>query len=259
MRASALAAMVRFNGPNEGVEPFLYTDSLGKVTCAMGHLCDSVEAATGLGWVNPDGSPADAATIESAWTTVKNAWPAVSSVNCASLTAIRLPAAAINAITAGDVARFETTIRQYVPAYDSWPADAQMAIMSMSWAMGAGFLPGFPQFMAAVNASPPQFSRAAPPEALGHFKDAGGGITQRLAWNDLCWNNAQAVIDEGLDPEVLYWPNPAPTSGSWLPPHAFGLVAALGVTGASGAALLYPERAQALWAQLATMAKGLLR
>lgn len=101
----------------------------------------------------------------------------------------------------------------------------------MTWAMGSGWAtPGssafFPQLHAALTASPPDFAAAAPPQSLGHF--TGIGIQQRLAKNNQLWFNAEAVIKNHLDPETLYWPNPAPigvlgTMKSWAPLLTLGV------------------------------------
>lgn len=47
----------------------------------------------------------------------------------------------------GDVAFIE----RYFPAFDSWQPAAQQGACSMAWAMGAGFVSGYPRFVAAAR------------------------------------------------------------------------------------------------------------
>lgn len=215
MRAAVLSNWVKFNAPDEGVEPFMYTDDEGLVTTAMGNLVDSSQSASATPWapallypwINADGSPSDASTIQAAWTAVKTAYPGVTSVNCAPLTTIRLTQAGIQQVVSAELTSDETVLRNYFPSWDSFSADAQMGILSMAWAMGPGFPAGFPQFTAAANAS--QWATAG---SLSDFKDPGGGVAGRIAADKLCFANAQSVVDHGLNPDTLYWPSAAPTT-----------------------------------------------
>ena len=222
MRDSVASNFVALNAPLEGVLRFMYTDDepptaanpSGLVTTAMGYMMPTPESATELEWVNPDGSAASAQAVMAAWQAVHGG-PRDSSVNAGTLTTIRLTDAGVQDATAKRIAQDEPLLREGFPAYDSWPADAQMAVLSMAWAMGPAFWRDFPAFTAAVNASPPRFGEAARYDAtrypngkgLGDFR--GTGVEKRKEDDDALWTNAQAVLDRGLDPDVLYWPNDA--------------------------------------------------
>jgi hypothetical protein len=232
---SVVDAFLTFTTSFEGDELFMYTDAEGYVTTGIGNLIDPIGSALALPWKNPDGSLASQGDITAAWNTVKTAWPGVQSVNCASLTTIRLNADDVSRLVQGSFATAESTLRTVFPAYDSWPADGQMGILSGAWAMGAAAFRGFPQLQASLNATPPRFADAAPPLALAHFR--GVGIAGRIAANDVCFANADYVVQNGLDPSALYWPGlasqgAAPNGGGSLVnllPAMLGLFVATGV------------------------------
>lgn len=220
MRDSVKANFSRFNVQFEGRLPYMYTDALGLVTTGMGNLIDPVGTALALPWRNADGSLADAGTVQAQWQAVKDAWPGVQSVACGPLTTIRLDDAGIEQAIDAAIEAGENELRKYFPKYDSWPADGQMALLSMMWAMGGGFPASFPQFTAALNQDPPQFALAAAPsesnpdgQSLGHFR--GVGIASRIAANDILWTNAQTVVSSNLfSDETFYYPGSPSVSGA---------------------------------------------
>lgn len=214
----------KFNQPFEGVLPFMYTDAIGLVTTGMGNLVDPVGAALALPWRNPDGSLADAGTVQAQWQAVKYG-PVNSSTGAGYLTSIRLDDAgiqqAINASLSSDI----DYMQRYFPNWASLPADAQLAILSMDWAMGPGFPATFKQFTAAINEG-----RYADAANLSDFQ--GVGVAARIAANKFALNNAQIVADQGLDASTLYWPSIASGMATWkkVAAVAAGMVAAAGGT-----------------------------
>lgn len=242
IQPSVASAWVKINTPLEGSLPFMYTDAENYVTTGMGNLVDPVGLALALPWRNPDGSLADAGTIEAQWQAVKNGG-VNSSVNAGPLTTIRLDAAGINQAVQTTLAQNESILRGHYPNWDNLPADAQAAIMSMAWAMGPGFAGSFPQFTAAINAG--NFAEAA---TQADFK--GVGIENRIAMNKAMLANAQAVVDGGYDPSVLYWPStpsagaPSYSSpGSWTSSLVFKIAAGLTAAGAAlGVAYVVADR-----------------
>lgn len=226
MRDSVRAAFVRFNGPLEGVLPFMYSDSEGYVTTAMGFLLPTAASATELPWRNPDGSLADAATVQAQWQAVKDG-PVNSSSGAGYLTTIRLDDAGIQAATDLRIGDGEPVLRRDFPTYDTLSAYAQLALWSMAWAMGPAFRSalGFSQFGGAIDAG--RFQDAAP---LGHFK--GSGVATRIAADDQLFAWAQLVADGGLDPEDL--------SFSWQKTSSSPFLTLTGGPGASGIASKLP-------------------
>ncbi len=229
MHPSVIAGWRQFNEPNEGWLNFMYTDDeapsdafpSGIVTVGMGNALESVEAAQALPFVNPDGSPADGATIAAQYEAVRTG-PRDSSVNAGPLTTIRLPDAAVQALVEKALAADEAELRRYFPGWDEFPADAQMAVLSKAWAMGPGFAAGFPQFTADMNAG--RFS----PAGVTDGKYRGVGTQRRQAQEAQCLQNAQTVVDEDLVRYVLYWPGTpvamaAATVGAMMAGLVFGV------------------------------------
>lgn len=217
MRQSVLTNFMTINTRWEGYLTFMYLDALGYVTTGMGDLVDPVGLALALPWKNSDGSAASQAQIAAAWNAVdalrtapkglKQSGPAATGgQHFGGYTTIRLTSSDVNALVQSKLAQNEAYVRKTYPQWDSWPADAQFAVMSMAWAMGAGFVDSFKQFDAAMNAG--QYAAAAP---LSVFK--GVGVQPRIAANQQMLQNAQAVVDTGADPATLYYPGTVPAGG----------------------------------------------
>jgi peptidoglycan hydrolase-like protein with peptidoglycan-binding domain len=232
IRQAVLDHFTDFTQQFEGNTPYMYTDIKGLVTTGNGNLIDdgTSNPAQGLGWVNSDGSLTSAADIDAAWHTVKNAWPGVQSTACASLTTIRLPPKAIANLVSGKVGQNHTILQTKFPGYTQWPADAQLALHSMAWAMGPAF--NFPAFASAVNQQTPDFVTAA---TQSHMDDsANPGLVPRNAANAQLFQNAAAVMAKNGNFDSLYWP------GSFVAAAIdFMIVLAAGVAAVFGASWGY--------------------
>ena len=176
------------------------------ITTGMGNLVDPVGQATGLPWVNSDGSAATQAQITAAWNAVK----ARTDLNqkggkaYASVTTIRLTDAGIDQLIQSRLQSNETILKKNYPGFDNWPADAaSWPIHSMAWAMGPAFK--FPKFAKDVNADPPDFTSAA---TDGQMNATGnrGLVPRNTANNKLFLNAATAVLKNKADPDKLYYP-----------------------------------------------------
>jgi GH24 family phage-related lysozyme (muramidase) len=207
MHDSVLQTYRAFTAQFEGITAYLYTDKKGYVTTGIGNLVENVTTheptpdTFTLGWKRPDGSPASHQEILDAWNAVKAAWPKVQSVASQSLTTIRLDKEAIDRLVTSKLAQDEAYLRKKYPGYDSWPADAQLGILSMAWAMGPGF--DFPRFAAAVNRPRPDFKAAAD---ASHIHDPGNPIDGRNAANKQLFLNAASVLAAGRDLATLIYP-----------------------------------------------------
>lgn len=161
------AAFIAFTDKYEGDCPFPYTDDVGLVTCCRGNLIDrglrrkaandpsgntGPAPALAIQWVNTDGSLSSTQEIYDAWWTVKNAWPRVQSVACARLTTIRLTPEVSDAMTFSVLDEMWAQALKFFPDAESWPACAQMGLISLMWAMGEFFENEFPHFDAACRA-----------------------------------------------------------------------------------------------------------
>ena len=219
MRPSALAAFFPFSVEHEGEEPWMYLDALGYVTTGVGNFAEPVSVAEAMPWVNADGSASSAAEIAAAWEAVdaersdpkgeKQTSGLATRYGGAfgGVTSIRLTPAGIQQLFNTQLAANETAARRYFPTWDNLPADVQMGIASMQWALGSDFPPKFPQFTAAINAW--DFATAA---ADADFK--GTGVATRIAADKLMFENGAAVVAGGLDGATLYYPGSAAGASS---------------------------------------------
>jgi hypothetical protein len=118
------------------------TDPIGAVT----------PAGTSLPWKHKDGTPATHDEIVAEWWKMKHAWPGVSSVNCGRIASLFLDQADVDALTLSELDRMWGRVLRYFPDAETWPEPAQLGVLSMCWAMGGDFEPGYPHFDEAARA-----------------------------------------------------------------------------------------------------------
>lgn len=219
MRESVRRIFIQFNAPLEGRLHYMYLDVLGLVTTGVGNLIDSVAAAQALPWQVGDGGPAATADqVRAEWELVKSRQdlrntPAERAFR--PLTTLRLSDAAVDAMIMAKVASNEASLKHTAEfaGFDNWPADAQLALLSMAWGMGPAFAAEgrWPNFRAAVAAG--NWTLAATQCDIS--STGNPGVIPRNAANRQLFGNAQRVVDGGLDPEVLLY-----TAGGTTTPTA---------------------------------------
>jgi hypothetical protein len=168
------------------------------------------------------GPPATPEEIMAAFKVVKGAGKAGTGGGTqGDLTDLRLDQDGIQTLVAHKLTNNEGTLRQYIPQWDSLPADAQLGLLSMAWALGPGFAPTYPKFMAALNRAVPEFktvalqswirdSKSWVPTSLDddpskHPPDLNAGLRPRNLANRQLFLNAGQAIQQGLDPGELMW------------------------------------------------------
>jgi GH24 family phage-related lysozyme (muramidase) len=198
MRAFALAAFPEFSARFEGRVPFLYLDVEGLVTCGVGNLVDPISACLPLPW-QIDGRPATQQEIGDQWTRVKGAIQLEKRGGGAflSVTTMRLTDDAIDDLVRTRAAQMNAVLVQRFPAFEDFPADAQLALMSLAWACGPDFR--FPKLVVAVLAG--DWSTCA---TECQMNVAGNpGLVPRNAANAALFRAAST----SADPELLTgWP-----------------------------------------------------
>lgn len=202
MRSSVRLAFVEFSARFEGVVPWMYLDVLGLVTVGIGNLVDPISAALSLPFVRPDGSPATRDEIAAEWQRVKSHPTAAKQGHrvLKGVTSLRLTPEGIERVVYGKLDLNEAELRRRFPAWDSWPADAQLATHSMAWACGAWFR--FPRLADALNAL--DFEEA---ERQCRINEKGNpGVAPRNIANKAMYRNAACIVGMRLDPEPLYYP-----------------------------------------------------
>lgn len=226
---------------------YMYTDSKGYVTTGTGNLIDPIGAAIALPWVNSSGIPASIEEVTDAWNTVKGAWPGTQSVACASLTGVRLTQQALDELLMQTVNGYYGHIKGVYPTFDAWPADAQLALLSICWAWGPGFAAVWDRsypgnlgtaFNNAVNAPKPDFVKAGAimrQASQIHEEAINPGIIKRDEGTQSMFGNAAGVVAKGLDFNSLVYPSILPAAAL-----ASGTIVALAGVGI-GSWLAYKE------------------
>ncbi len=208
MRQSVRDAFFTFNEPLEGTVPWMYLDIKGFVTVGVGNLLPSAASAAALPFF-PEGSPdspASDAEKRQGWNDV-NARQDLARVGHRAFQTVcnlRLSIDDIRALVDSKLLSNETILVGAFPQFPDWPADAQLGLLSMAWALGAGFPATWPRFTAACRAR--DFARAA---ADCRMQEAGNpGVIPRNNADQRLFENAARVEkpENGYDPETLYHP-----------------------------------------------------
>lgn len=221
-------AFPAFTQALEGHVDHMYVDILGLVTTGRGNLIDPIDAAVRLPW-KIDGRPATAREIREDWLALKNEderrvrfggkprpLRELHFKYAAPLTRCRLTSADIDDLTASKLdSNVAFMVANHFPEFATWPADAQLAVCSMAWAVGPAFARKFPSFAKFAQAQ-----QWAACESACTIREAGNpGVVPRNKHNRLCFSNAAYVVEHGRNPDRLYWPDPAAAAPeSFRPP-----------------------------------------
>lgn len=210
-RAAFVPMTIAFEG---GYIDWLFPDVKKLISTGFGLLMNSPSLYAGLPWRLPDGSLASRDEIIAQWARLKNfidqnpgseLW---SYKRFALTTTIRLGRDGLDHAVQGKLNQNELVLRNGFPDWDSWPADAQLATMSMAWACGPAFYSPsagrnyWPRLTAALRDR--DFANAAI-ECFMNEEKENPGIIPRNKANRTMYLNA-AFADGHLDPEQIYWP-----------------------------------------------------
>jgi hypothetical protein len=259
IRQSVLDAWIPFNtgeltwtdsdgetksSPNEGLRlpSYMYEDILGLVTTGMGNLIETpstpptqenpstegtiTDEGLNAGWTHADGTPASDDEIRAEFANVKAKWSAGHweplggfNENGKEIATLFLPEAAVKKLIFAKLQAFANVLKTQLPEWDSFPADAQMALLSHAWAAGAS-LGGWPKFKGFINSNPPDWrSAAAEGYVYGPNHTVIAGITPRNDSNVRLMLNAEGVARTGSDPAVLYFPADIGSGGVQVQPR----------------------------------------
>ena len=200
MRDVVRERWLEFTEPLEGGVPCLYNDRRGLTTIAYGDLCNTPSEAAALDMVHPDGTPATAAEKIAAWHVVHD--DKVAAVlgwrYAATLTKLRLTRASMTALALAKLDSNDRILRGRLPAWESYPGCAQMALHSLAWACGAEA--HFPKLFADVAAG--DWSGAAVEIRMNEWTPEGVhnvGLVPRNKANRILMLNAAIVDTEEVD------------------------------------------------------------
>ena len=210
LRQGVIAAFPAFTQNFEGRLNFMYLDNAGPpgpyVTTGVGNLIDPIGSATDLPWVHKsDGTPASMPEIQAEWNMVKGRTDLApkGGGSFGSITTLKLTDATIDNLVKGKILQNEKILIARYPNLADWPADAQLGLVSMSWALGPAF--NFPAFKAATDKL--DFTTA---DKQSEYK--GVGSAPRIAANHKLFQNAAMVIAQNLDRNTIWYPG---TPGGW--------------------------------------------
>jgi GH24 family phage-related lysozyme (muramidase) len=207
MYQSVADAFVAFSTPFEGRVNHMYLDIKGLVTTGIGNLIDPVDSALAVEFVhNGDGDAASEDEIRSEWQSLKDDKDALAAAGWRACrpprTQLTITDSAIDQLVSEKLFQFEATLRATTAQFaslDDWPADAQLGVLSMAWAMGPAFGTSWPNFRAAVEAG--DWRGAA---SNCRMNEAGNpGLRPRNDANEQLFNNAAGAVDQGLDFSTL--------------------------------------------------------
>jgi GH24 family phage-related lysozyme (muramidase) len=210
MHDSVRAAFREFNKPFEGVVHWMYLDVRGLVTIGVGNLIDPVEVALALPFhsLAAPGTVATEAQISEEWRRIKGD-PTLATKGfraCESITQLRLDDTAVDSLIASRLTENEALLKKELAfaQFDSWPADAQLGLLSMAWALGAGGPSSYPHFQAACR----KLDFAAAAEECTISEQGNAGVAPRNRANRTLFRNAAAIMaGGGYDSARLYYPS----------------------------------------------------
>ena len=235
MHASVRNYFIKFNEPIEARVEYMYLDIKGLVTLGVGNLIDVenasdtknlkkvMEKLVTLPFVYKEkhrdaGKPANKADIEAEWKKVKGrqelAKVKLSYLLFAAITDLKLKNEAIDALVLKKLNEMETELKMdpAFQGFEQWPADAQLGLLSMAWALGTPKLKAhWPHFKTACKKQ--DFDAT-----LKHceINTVGNpGVAKRNTENRHLFRNATAVVaNKGRNPAenlnermTLYYPN----------------------------------------------------
>jgi GH24 family phage-related lysozyme (muramidase) len=152
MHKSVLDIFPIFTASFEGRISWMYQDIKGLVTIGLGCLIDPMMLATGLPFVRiADNSKAEQKEIISEWTRIKSNKNLANQGHLAAkqFCRLRLSEKSIDNLARTRLLDDEKLLNSRFPKLQEWPADCQLALFSMAWAMGPFFFRGFPKFVTA--------------------------------------------------------------------------------------------------------------
>jgi GH24 family phage-related lysozyme (muramidase) len=203
--SSVRTAFAPFTKTFEGRVPWMYLDAKALVTVAVGNVVDPVDAAISLPFVRKtDQRAATRDEIRAEWQLLKDKSELAQKGYraCEAITSLRLTEATMDDLVHQKLDADESVLKTAFPDWDSWPADAQLGVLSMAWALGAGFPVHWPKFASAAKAQD-WFAAAAGCKIreVGHR-----GVKLRNVAHVVLFNNAAAVKGKALDLSTLHYP-----------------------------------------------------
>jgi len=136
----------------EGCVPWMYRDSVGRVTVGVGLMLPDAAAACALPFQTEDGSAATAQQIAAEFARVHALTMAKLPSYYRTGGSLELPETVIDERLSAVLRGFEATLRAHFTSYDLLPSGVKMALLDMAYNLGpAGLLEGYPRLIQAVE------------------------------------------------------------------------------------------------------------
>lgn len=208
MHESVRQIFPSFSEKFEGRFLWPYLCVAGVPTVGVGCALGRVSLALALPWTILGGARATPLQVSAQWTYLKEhqALAQAGARACEHATQLRLTDADVDALLVSRMAVNEAILAKRFKAWSFLPADAQLALHSLSWAVGAvEVVEGYPKMCAAVDRGDYDGARA---ECTISGEDKNAGIIPRNAANRVCLANAARVRDNpaALRAAEVYWP-----------------------------------------------------
>ena len=135
----------------EGCVPWMYRDTVGKITVGVGLMLPDAKAAEALPFVLGT-RPATPGEIAAEFARVDSMTPGRASSFYKTPSSLELPQEAIDAKLNNVLEGFESDLRTEFPHYDALPDGVKLALLDMIYNLGpSGLFKGFPHLVAAVQ------------------------------------------------------------------------------------------------------------
>lgn len=230
IRQAVLDKWHEFSEPLEGRIRHPYLDILGLVTTGVGNLIDDrkttiPKSASSLPWRAANGALMSQGEVKAQWEYLKSRQDlksrhykyAKDALELRFGHAMYLTDEAIDELVERRLNDFATHATKVWPEFPSFPADAQLGLLSGYWALGSWV--NFPNMRRLVNAQDwAGCAEGAPADEKApgwgtatypcKIKDSNNpGVRPRNQRNVKCFRNAADVVASDLDLAVLHWPD----------------------------------------------------
>jgi hypothetical protein len=194
--------------PLEDDIPHMYRDRLGYVTWGIGIKDDPgpTKKTINQPWVKGNGYLASGVEVEAEWKRIK-AGPLYAS-NAAKIATMHLPKADRDEAFWDIADGMEGAILRQFPGWATWPADAQLAALSMAWNFGPNLTGEWPTLSAHLTDQDWEYA------ALNCEPAAGPNARSRQ--NKVLFFQAARAAYAGDEPKVLFGPGVAVSTGRFV-------------------------------------------
>ncbi len=195
----------------EGSVPWMYRDTVGKVTVGVGLMLPDAIAAQALPFLlngrsaTPDEIAAEYSRVDAMTMGKAAAFYKIS-------TSLEVTQQTIDAKLLSGLQGFEADLRAEFPAYDSFPDAIKLALLDMIYNLGpAGLFHGFPHLVAAVKAgnweqAAEHCSRRGPAPARNNWTKqqflsiVGNVKAEAETWMTRIWSRIRPIFSKPFGP-----------------------------------------------------------